>query len=208
MKVQWTEQGKTLECMFETSSENSRIMWFFDNFVSGECVRWKCDFYLNLDSVARLDNRDTLRLLVEQNRPVVAPMLFGTRKGQRNFHGLDTTSLHCPDSIEVVKNPDRGLLSVGVVTSCYLIRGDVILDPKTKPSYVLPDDVPLDINSDILFSDSMSGHDIDLFASNRYDFGHLLLWKLTTRKWTSVLKAILVLTNMTVSIKNNWSYYR
>ncbi len=69
----------------------------------------------------------------------------------------------------------RGLLSVGVVTSCYLIRGDVILDPKTKPSYVLPDDVPLDINSDILFSDSMSGHDIDLFASNRYDFGHLLL---------------------------------
>ncbi len=39
------------------------------------CVESDCDFYWHLDSSVKLENAMTLRLLVEQNRPVVAPYL-------------------------------------------------------------------------------------------------------------------------------------
>ena len=52
-----------------------------------ECVEKKCDFYLNVDSSAHLDNPDTLRLLIEQNRSVVAPMLKQIDADKWNFRG-------------------------------------------------------------------------------------------------------------------------
>jgi hypothetical protein len=64
----------------------------------------------------------------------------------------------------------RGLLSVGIVAKCYLIRGDVIHNPATKPVYGHHD-----INDpDVMFSELMDTYDIELFASNRYDFGRLV----------------------------------
>ena len=42
---------------------------------SERCIKKKCEYYFNVDSVAHLDNPHTLKLLIEQNRPVVAPMM-------------------------------------------------------------------------------------------------------------------------------------
>ncbi len=36
----------------------------------------KCDYYFNLDATAHIDNPFTLKLLIEQNRPVVAPVMI------------------------------------------------------------------------------------------------------------------------------------
>ena len=49
------------------------------------CEATNCDFYLSLDSIAHIDNPLTLRLLIEQNRLVVGPMLFGPQRKTTNF---------------------------------------------------------------------------------------------------------------------------
>ena len=56
------------------------------------------------------------------------------------------------------------------VTSCYLVRGDVILNPKTRPSYLnaLPQD------ADVAFCANARRQDVDMFVTNRFDFGHLI----------------------------------
>jgi len=43
---------------------------------SERCVVKKCDYYFNLDATAHIDNPFTLKLLIEQNRPVVAPVMI------------------------------------------------------------------------------------------------------------------------------------
>lgn len=50
-----------------------------------------CDLYFAVDSIAHLDNPFTLRLLVEQNRTVVAPLLVRPGKAWSNFWGGLTT---------------------------------------------------------------------------------------------------------------------
>ena len=63
------------------------------SFVIGskECVKRKCDYYFNLDAVAHIDNPHTLRLLIEQNRPVVAPIMIRPYKAWSNFWGSLTS---------------------------------------------------------------------------------------------------------------------
>ena len=78
----------------------------------------------------------------------------------------------------------RGLWLVNLITSCYLIRGDVIRNNKAKPSYQLDRRSPVSsglINTDTSVDDQLDWslslnlhyHDIDLFISNRFDFGTL-----------------------------------
>jgi hypothetical protein len=81
--------------------------WFKFDICSEECVKTKCDFYLNIESVAHLDNPQSLRLLIEQNRQVLAPMLFGSGKGQKNFRGVDASEESCRNPVKIVKDNDR-----------------------------------------------------------------------------------------------------
>ena len=59
--------------------------------------------------------------------------------------------------------------------NCYLIRKDVIFNLKTRPEFAANIETFSDeINSDAYFSADMRKKDVDLFVSNRFDFGHLL----------------------------------
>ena len=55
-----------------------------------KCVEVKCDYYLSVDSYSHLDNKHALKLLIEQNRGVVAPMLVRPYKAWSNFWGALT----------------------------------------------------------------------------------------------------------------------
>ena len=51
----------------------------------------KCDFYLSLDSVAHIENAHLLNMLIEQNRPVLSPLLVQPYKTLSNFWSHLTT---------------------------------------------------------------------------------------------------------------------
>ena len=50
-------------------------------------MSFKCDYYFSVDSEAHLDNPNVLKLLVEQNRNVVAPLIVRPSKAWSNFWG-------------------------------------------------------------------------------------------------------------------------
>ena len=54
------------------------------------CTETKCDYYFSVDSEAHMDNPNVLRLLMEQNRKVLAPMLTRPAKAWSNFWGALT----------------------------------------------------------------------------------------------------------------------
>ena len=70
---------------------------------------------------------------------------------------------------------DRGLWKVPLARNCYMIRGDVIINSNTRPEFAAKNETSPDaMDSDVNFSADMRSKDVDLFVSNRFDFGHLL----------------------------------
>ena len=63
----------------------------------------------------------------------------------------------------------RGLWSVSVVSSCYLIRADIIRRFKTRPRFGDQDYH----DKDIALSFILIANEVELFVTNREVFGHL-----------------------------------
>lgn len=76
----------------------------------------------------------------------------------------------------------RGLWNVHFVTRCYLVRGDIIHMQNIKPNFRLgfaeqilqykSFRIPYDF--ELIFGNSMREKDIDMFVTNRQDFGYLM----------------------------------
>uniref|UniRef100_A0A672ZHL9 Procollagen-lysine,2-oxoglutarate 5-dioxygenase 1 n=1 Tax=Sphaeramia orbicularis TaxID=375764 RepID=A0A672ZHL9_9TELE len=88
-----------------------------------------CDYFFNLDIEVVLKNEDTLKILIEQNLPVVAPMI--TRPGRlwSNFWGAlsaDGFYARSEDYVDIVQGRRVGVWNVPYVSSVYLIKADLL----------------------------------------------------------------------------------
>jgi len=72
-----------------------------------ECVEKKCDFYFHLENSVFFENLDALRLLVEQNRKVLAPHLTGDDQLEKNSKDLGVFGHFCTDKVNVIKKFDQ-----------------------------------------------------------------------------------------------------
>ena len=71
---------------------------------SEECSKGNCDYYFYIEADVRLTNTNTLRLLIEQNRPVIAPILPQRNKKWHNFLFYETS---LPPSIDIISTNRR-----------------------------------------------------------------------------------------------------
>ncbi|EZA59211.1 Procollagen-lysine,2-oxoglutarate 5-dioxygenase [Ooceraea biroi] len=136
------------------------------------CLLKKCSGYLSVDAIAHLDNEHTLKLLVEQQRGIVAPLLVRPYKAWSNFWGAITDDAFYArsfDYMEIIKNERRGLWNVPFVTNCYLINATIIGNKATRPSY---EDGGLD--TEMAFAQGNRRSGLFMYVSNRLDFGHLV----------------------------------
>ena len=88
------------------------LIFFYD--CSEECLKKKCEYYLNVDSVAHMDNPHLLKLMIEQNRPVLAPMIIRPYQAWSNFWGSLTSDgfyARSIDYMEIVQNTKRSVVS-------------------------------------------------------------------------------------------------
>lgn len=73
------------------------------------CLLKECSGYLSVDAVAHLDNEHTLKLLVEQQRGIVAPLLIRPNKLWSNFWGALNNGFYARsfDYMEIINNKRR-----------------------------------------------------------------------------------------------------
>lgn len=132
-----------------------------------------CDYYFSIDSDVALTNPDTIRLLIQENRPVIAPMLSKHGKLWSNFWGaLSPEGFYSrsEDYIEIVQNKRIGVWNVPYLTQVYLIRGSVL---RSKLSQVQLYSDP-DLDPDMVFCRSVRDQGVFMFVSNRDEFGRLV----------------------------------
>ncbi|CAL1268445.1 unnamed protein product [Larinioides sclopetarius] len=146
--------------------------WHARNLGLEECTKVNCDYYFALDSHAMLTNPDTLRLLIEQNRRVLAPLLVRPNRLWSNFWGaLSTDGFYARsvDYVDIVKRKRKGVWNVPYINHAYLIHGSLLKDPEDYPTYIHGL-----LDPDMAFCKNLRDKGIFMYISNLHEFGHLV----------------------------------
>lgn len=135
-----------------------------------ECVKNNCKYYFSLDSTVHLDNPDTIKLLIEQNRDVLSPIMLRKYSTWSNVWG-DVSELgfyaRSDDYLDIINRKRLGVFNLAHVSEAILMKGELL--KKVKISF---EDVYLD--AVMAFSANLREKDIFMYATNMDYFGHLV----------------------------------
>ncbi|XP_050707436.1 procollagen-lysine,2-oxoglutarate 5-dioxygenase 1-like isoform X2 [Eriocheir sinensis] len=191
----WVESNTGLYASLKYIAPEEDVKeWHVRNGVIDHCLAKECGYLFVVDSEAQIMNPYTLKLLIEQNRPVVAPLLIRPYKAWSNFWGavtLDGFYARSMDYMEIVQGQRRGLWNVPYVSGSYLVQAGVLANPRTRPAYIRNL-----LDPDMAFCENLREKGVFLHLSNRVEFGHLVnneefdlsrlnpeLWEVERNRW-------------------------
>ena len=116
----------TLQCKIYFDYFNDSIFYFLWKF-SDECEKVNCDRAFFVESFTRFTNPDTLKILIEQNRSTIAPLLKRPDELWSNFWGAVSSNGYykrSDDYMEIVKNEKQGIWNAPFISSAILFSSD------------------------------------------------------------------------------------
>uniref|UniRef100_A0AAY5KCL2 procollagen-lysine 5-dioxygenase n=1 Tax=Esox lucius TaxID=8010 RepID=A0AAY5KCL2_ESOLU len=132
-----------------------------------------CDYYFSIDADVAIVNPDVLRILIEENKSVIAPMLSRHGKLWSNFWGaLSPEGFYSrsEDYIDIVQGKRVGLWNVPYITQVYMIKGSVLRGRLSQVSLFSQDGM----DPDMVFCRAVRDQGVFMFVSNRDEFGRLV----------------------------------
>ncbi|XP_008300503.1 procollagen-lysine,2-oxoglutarate 5-dioxygenase 2 isoform X1 [Stegastes partitus] len=153
-----------------------------------------CDYYFSIDSDVMLTNRQTVKLLIEQNRKIIGPLVTRHSKLWSNFWGalsLDGYYARSEDYVDIVQRKRVGVWNIPYMAHVYLVKGSVLRNELKERNYFvlekLDPDMALCRNAREMTShrekDSPSPESfhmlrppkgVFMYITNRHDFGRLI----------------------------------
>uniref|UniRef100_A0AAY4E7C8 procollagen-lysine 5-dioxygenase n=1 Tax=Denticeps clupeoides TaxID=299321 RepID=A0AAY4E7C8_9TELE len=131
-----------------------------------------CDYYFSIDSDVQLTNRQTLKLLIEQNRKIIGPLVTRHGKLWSNFWGalsLDGYYARSEDYIDIVQGKRIGVWNVPFMAHIYLIKGEVLrTEMKERNFFVLEK-----LDPDMALCRNARELGLFMYVTNRHEFGRL-----------------------------------
>eukprot|EP00062_Callorhinchus_milii_P012786 gi/632960169/ref/XP_007896041.1/ PREDICTED: procollagen-lysine,2-oxoglutarate 5-dioxygenase 1 isoform X2 [Callorhinchus milii] len=132
-----------------------------------------CDYYLSLDIEVVLPNPESLKILIQQNRPVLAPLVSRHRKLWSNFWGAlsaDNYYARSEDYVDIVQGRRSGVWNVPYISSVYLIHGYLLRSHLSEKDLFHAG--RLDV--DMAFCYNLRNKGIFMYVTNRHEFGRIL----------------------------------
>ncbi|VVC41556.1 Hypothetical protein CINCED_3A018714 [Cinara cedri] len=142
------------------------------HFTFSLCSSKLCDYLFYIESEAHLDNPQTLKTLIEDNKKIIAPMLTRPFKAWSNFWGAlskDGFYARSFDYMDIVNYNKTGIWNVPYICSVYLMKGTILENKYTRPSYKEDN-----LDYDMAFSKSLREKGVFMYIDNQYTFGHLI----------------------------------
>ncbi|KAF7210514.1 procollagen-lysine,2-oxoglutarate 5-dioxygenase 1 isoform X1 [Nothobranchius furzeri] len=132
-----------------------------------------CDYFFNLDIDVVLQNENTLKILIEQNLPIIAPMITRSGRLWSNFWGAlsaDGYYARSEDYVDIVQGRRVGVWNVPYVSSVYLVEAGVLRsDLKQNQLFTSSS-----LDPDMAFCHNVRSQGIFMFVSNMDTFGRIL----------------------------------
>ncbi|XP_056420797.1 procollagen-lysine,2-oxoglutarate 5-dioxygenase 2 isoform X2 [Hyla sarda] len=101
----------------------------------------ECNYYFSLDADVALTNPQTLKLLIEQNRKIIAPLVTRHGKLWSNFWGAlspDGYYARSEDYIDIVQGNRVGVWNIPYMANVYLVKGQTLRSElKERNNFIL-----------------------------------------------------------------------
>nr|XP_046227529.1 procollagen-lysine,2-oxoglutarate 5-dioxygenase 2 isoform X2 [Scatophagus argus] len=132
-----------------------------------------CDYYFSLDSDVMLTNRQTLKLLIEQNRKIIGPLVTRHSKLWSNFWGalsLDGYYARSEDYVDIVQRKRMGVWNIPYMAHVYLVKGSALRNELKERNYFVLEK----LDPDMAFCRNAREMGVFMYITNRHDFGRLI----------------------------------
>ncbi|XP_074537637.1 procollagen-lysine,2-oxoglutarate 5-dioxygenase 1 isoform X2 [Halichoeres trimaculatus] len=132
-----------------------------------------CEYFFSLDVEVVLKNENTLKILIEQNLPIVAPMITRVGRLWSNFWGALSAEgyyARSEDYVDIVQGRRVGVWNVPYISRVYLIKASVLREELTD--YELFTSQILD--PDMAFCFNIRSKGLFMYANNLHTFGRIL----------------------------------
>ncbi|KAF7213791.1 procollagen-lysine,2-oxoglutarate 5-dioxygenase 2 isoform X2 [Nothobranchius furzeri] len=132
-----------------------------------------CDYYFSIDSDVMLTNRQTVKLLIEQNRKIIGPLVARHSKLWSNFWGalsLDGYYARSEDYVDIVQRKRVGVWNIPFMAHVYLIKGSVLRNELKERNYFVLEK----LDPDMALCRNAREMGVFMYLTNRHDFGRLI----------------------------------
>uniref|UniRef100_A0A7N6BWI4 Procollagen-lysine,2-oxoglutarate 5-dioxygenase 1 n=1 Tax=Anabas testudineus TaxID=64144 RepID=A0A7N6BWI4_ANATE len=132
-----------------------------------------CDYFFSLDIEVVLKNENTLKILIEQNLPVIAPMITRAGRLWSNFWGAlsaDGYYARSEDYVDIVQGRREGVWNIPYVSSVYLVKASLLRSELSD--FELFNSNNLD--PDMAFCHNVRSKGIFMYVTNMQSFGRIL----------------------------------
>ncbi|CAL8323614.1 unnamed protein product [Merluccius merluccius] len=133
----------------------------------------ECEYFFSLDVEVVLKNKDTLKILIEQNLPIVAPMITRAGRLWSNFWGAlsaDGYYARSEDYVDIVQAHRVGVWNVPYISSVYLVKADVLRSELTDFGLYSSDTQ----DADMAFCSNVFSKGVFMYVTNMHSFGRIL----------------------------------
>uniref|UniRef100_A0A8C6SPV1 procollagen-lysine 5-dioxygenase n=1 Tax=Neogobius melanostomus TaxID=47308 RepID=A0A8C6SPV1_9GOBI len=132
-----------------------------------------CDYYFSMDSDVMLTNRQTLKMLIEQNRKIIGPLVTRQGKLWSNFWGalsLDGYYARSEDYVDIVQRKRVGVWNIPFMAHVYLVQGTALRNElKERNHFVLEK-----LDPDMAFCRNARELGVFMYITNQHEFGRLI----------------------------------
>ncbi|MBN3289336.1 PLOD1 dioxygenase, partial [Polypterus senegalus] len=133
----------------------------------------ECQHYFSIDVEVVLKNTNTLKILIEQNKSIITPLISRHGKLWSNFWGalsVDGYYARSEDYVDIVQGRRVGIWNVPYISSVYLIKGSTLRSELTEETLFTSGK----LDADMAFCSNVRNRGVFLFVSNREEFGRIL----------------------------------
>ncbi|XP_052759652.1 multifunctional procollagen lysine hydroxylase and glycosyltransferase LH3-like isoform X2 [Mya arenaria] len=141
------------------------------NSAIDDCIKMACQYFLNIDGDVHVENSNAIKLLMRQNRSVIAPMISRHGKAWSNFWGgLSSTGFYArsEDYMDIVNRDRVGLWNVPYMGGMYLIQAHVL--PSIQGGFASSEG----FDADMALCATLRDKGVFMFVTNRDWYGHLI----------------------------------
>uniref|UniRef100_W5MDY2 Procollagen-lysine,2-oxoglutarate 5-dioxygenase 1 n=1 Tax=Lepisosteus oculatus TaxID=7918 RepID=W5MDY2_LEPOC len=132
-----------------------------------------CEYYFSVDVEVVVKNANTLKILIEQNKPIITPLMTRHGKLWSNFWGALSAEgyyARSEDYVDIVQGRRVGVWNVPYISSIYLIKGSVLKSELlAKDLFSSPH-----LDPDMAFCHNVRNQGGFMYVTNRQEFGHIL----------------------------------
>ncbi|KAM4610181.1 procollagen-lysine,2-oxoglutarate 5-dioxygenase 1 isoform 2-T2 [Polymixia lowei] len=132
-----------------------------------------CDYFFSVDIEVVLKNEDTLKIAIEQNLPIVVPMITRVGRLWSNFWGAlsaDGYYARSEDYVDIVQGRRVGVWNVPYVSNVYLVKASLLRSELSD--FQLFNSETLDL--DMAFCHNVRNKGVFMYVTNMATFGRIL----------------------------------